>query len=112
MKEFKGTRTQGPWKWHKRKYSSTYFLANVNETDDDYKVIDDGSAYGEYGASIDVDGADACLIAAAPDLLEALQEILEIGDVYHSAIESNHPLHDFDSWKIKAQSAINKALGE
>ena len=51
--------TQSPWKWHKRKHSNTHFLANENETDDDYKVIDDGSAYGEYGASIDVESGNA-----------------------------------------------------
>lgn len=106
--------TKGPWKWHKRKHSNTHFLANEAEANDDFAIIDDGSAYGEYGAVIDVNGGNAKLIAAAPELLESLQLILS------SAYEIEHDFYgipggeDFDiSQVIKdAQSAINKALGE
>jgi hypothetical protein len=39
-------------------------------------VADDGSAWGEYSPSIRVPSANAALIAAAPLMLEALEEIL------------------------------------
>lgn len=96
--------TQGPWKWHKRKHSNTHFLANESETNDDFAIIDDGSAYGEYGAVIDVNGGNAQLIAAAPELLEALQETIhEVG----RWLSTQKP-----ELKEKIESAINKALGE
>lgn len=102
--------TQGPWKWHKRKHSNTHFLANESETNDDFAIIDDGSAYGEYGAVIDVNGDNAKLIAAAPELLEALQELI-------SGYEDREHLGMFDMLVHgdliqKANAAINKALGE
>lgn len=90
--------TKGPWKWHKRKHSNTHFLASEDETNDDFAIIDDGSAYGEYGAVIDVDGDNAKLIAAAPELLEALRDL-----EYRACIYVN---------TSKAKSAIKKALGE
>ena len=93
--------TQGPWKWHKRKYSNTHFLANESETNDDFAIIDDGSAYGEYGAVIDVSGGNARLIAAAPELLEALIKLVDVvDDMVHG------PSTD------AAHAAIKKALGE
>lgn len=93
--------TQGPWKWHKRKHSNTHFLANESETNDDFAIIDDGSAYGEYGAVIDVNGGNAKLIAAAPELLEALIKLVDIvDDMVHG------PSTD------AAHAAINKAIGE
>lgn len=90
--------TQGPWKWHKRKHSNTHFLARKDETNDDFAIIDDGSAYGEYGAVIDVDGDNAKLIAAAPELLEALQDLESRACIYVNT--------------SKAMAAIKKALGE
>lgn len=93
--------TKGPWKWHKRKHSNTHFLASEDETNDDFAIIDDGSAYGEYGAVIDVDGDNAKLIAAAPELLEALIKLVDVvDDMVHG------PSTD------AAHAAINKALGE
>lgn len=95
--------TQGPWKWHKRKHSNTHFLENESETNDDFAIIDDGSAYGEYGAVIDVNGGNAQLIAAAPELLDALQETIhEVG----YWLSTQKP-----ELKGKIESAINKALG-
>ena len=111
--------TQGPWKWHKRKHSNTHFLANESETNDDFAIIDDGSAYGEYGAVIDVNGGNAQLIAAAPELLEALQFIQsKMSDFINLA--NNVGINDADGFYLaaatdaqqKAQAAINKALGE
>lgn len=55
--------------------------------------------------------ADAHLISAAPDLLEAMEQLFEIGQIFASAIEKNHPSADFESWSEKAKSAIAKAKG-
>lgn len=98
--------TQAPWKWHKRKHSGTYFLANENETDDFHMIIDDGSAYGEYGPSIDVNGEDAKLIAAAPELLEALQQCIP-----HLREQSKNDGHAFGTLQL-VNRIIAKALGE
>ena len=61
----------GPWKWVNR--SGWYVLQAANGA----TVADDGSACVEYPRTIDPDdegesGANARLIAAAPELLEAL----------------------------------------
>lgn len=101
--------TQAPWKWHKRKHSGTYFLANESETDDFHMIIDDGSAYGEYGPSIDVNGEDAQLIAAAPELLKELQRLRNyVTDVCGVNDEDCHPEHPL----LSSKAAIAKALGE
>ena len=50
--------------------------------------------------------ANANLIAAAPDLLEALEDALD-------GVEGNHPLDaDIHSWQDAARAAIAKARGE
>ena len=56
--------------------------------------------------SIDEDEANAYLIAAAPELLEALQEILAIDG--HSSLTRE----DSDKLDAKARAAIAKATGE
>lgn len=103
MKEFKGT--PGPWKWQKSSHTyGYYFLANENETKSKNCIIDDGSACGEYSPAIDVHGADAQLIAAAPELLEALQEFV---DLFPDVIDGDAIMPALDM----AEAAINKALG-
>ena len=49
---------------------------------------------------------DAHLMAAAPDLLEALSELYECCD------DINHPQWDRSPAQIKAMNAINKARGQ
>lgn len=57
--------------------------------------------------------ANARLISAAPDLLESLESLFEIGDVFGSAIEHKDPhCQSFDEWSDKARAAIAKARGE
>lgn len=67
--------TKGPWVWK----DMGYFYELVGS--DGETICDDGSAGGEYGSVIDPTGgsdsdkANARLIAAAPDLLEALRRV-------------------------------------
>ena len=61
--------------------------------------------------------ANARLIAAAPELLEALEQLFRIGEFYSSAIEhDNYGEHgrkmDLAEWATLAQAAIAKAKGE
>lgn len=91
MKEFKGT--PGPWHWDEEG------LGNKNHI-----------VFGkEYPAEM-TSKANKDLIAAAPELLEALQELI-------SGYEDREHLGMFDMLVHgdliqKANAAINKALGE
>ena len=66
--------TPGPWRWY-----GCYLVQDIPGIDDPFStphgapIADDGSAGGEYSATIDPAGPDGCLIAAAPDLLEAAE---------------------------------------
>lgn len=95
MKEFKGT--PGPWFWQDD--GSGYSWLGPVGCGPLEAVHHDGSAWGEYSADIDVEGFDAKLIAAAPELLSVLQKIVESG-------------HILPHLKIESQWAIAKALGE
>lgn len=97
MKEFKGT--PGPWAWQDD--GSGYSWLGPVGCGPLEAVHHDGSAWGEYSADIDVEGFDAKLIAAAPELLEALQDALHAYDKH-----GEHSEWDF------ARAAITKALGE
>lgn len=86
--------TKGPWEWAV-KDGNAFLVPAWHEDAKSYPetcaIIDDGSAYGEYTATIKPDSPDAKLIAAAPDLLEALEAVLETcencgDDAYLSAI--------------------------
>lgn len=94
--------TPGPWVWHG---DSNYQWLGPVGCDSSDRVIDDGSAHGEYSACIDVDGPDAALIAAAPELLEALQSMLS--KAYKQNWNDNYP-EEVEA----AQAAIAKALGK
>ena len=96
-------------KWKYESECESVLYGNGDESFWDYFSVTD--CEGSEVAKVEFE-PHAKLIAAAPDLLEALREILQIGEVYHSSIEAKHPLHDFESWKMKADAAINKALGE
>ena len=83
MKEFKGTK--GEWGVTTNEYTGEYFLV----TKDGYATFSED----EYNAK---------LIAAAPELLKALQYLLNISETLH------HPSIDFANGN--ARKAINKAL--
>ena len=86
MKEFKGT--PGPW-------SVNHHYNWIESENADRVVIGGSQGFG---------GNDANLIAAAPELLEALQETIH--EVGHWLSTQKPEL------KEKIESAINKALGE
>lgn len=93
--------TPGPWYWHNCGGYHLLVSGPLSEEGrypDGPQVISDGSAGGEYGPDIDVDGPDAKLIAAAPDLLEALQGMLRAYDVPRECCNKGH-------------DAIDKAIG-
>lgn len=91
MKEFKGT----PGKWK-------YTVRNVNEMMTTFHGVTTGDTYIE--AATRNEREDALLIAAAPDLLEALQAMLN--KAYKQKWNDHYP-----DEVSKALSAISKALG-
>lgn len=94
MKEFKGT----PGKWK-------YTVRNVNEMMTTFHGVTIGDTYIE--AATRNEREDALLIAAAPDLLEALQLLLKQS--------KNRTTTTYPEWYgavNKGLAAIRKALGE
>lgn len=94
MKEFKGT----PGKWK-------YTVRNVNEMMTTFHGVTIGDTYIE--AATRNEREDALLIAAAPDLLEALQLLLKQ--------TKNRTTTTYPEWYgavNKGLAAIRKALGD
>ncbi len=79
-----------PWQWDGRELHD----ANGN------CVADDGSAWGEYGVKLKPNSPNGRLVAAAPELLEALQYVM-----------SAHGEQLTDAFD-QAQRAIAKATGQ
>lgn len=94
MKEFKGT--PGPWELSQKDLDDPTILVYA-----DHGIQGHICEMTNFADDYDTE-ANAKLIAAAPDLLEALQEMLPFAEQF---INSNHPTHK------KAISAIDKALG-
>lgn len=96
MENFKGT--PGPWVAHDDEESMATSVI-MNDFGDILCVV------GTYMTSFEEDYANANLIAAAPELLEALQRMVSKShkqnwnDAYPEELQS-------------AQAAINKAMGE
>lgn len=104
MKEFKGT--PGPWEvttWTDQLFAE---VANENyhQVSSGRGFFDDESKNG-FGFAGLMSQHDANLIAAAPDLLEALQAMLS--KAYKQNWNDQYP-----DEVSKAQAAISKALGE
>ena len=98
--------TPGPWEW----YGPNLLCGGERQSENILNSADDGRPYGDHAALIehhwdgDVAKANARLIAAAPELLEALKEIVDAAD--GAGWEQLDP-----SFK-KARAAIAKATGE
>ncbi|EPO4109825.1 TPA: hypothetical protein OTY56_001176 [Escherichia coli] len=45
-------------------------------------------------------------------LIALLDELLEKGDFFHSAIESNDMMFDFEEWKIRAINLLSDAKAQ
>ena len=81
--------TPGPW--GALKYSDANCVATITGV---WTVVSIGADPNQFDAK-----ADACLIAAAPDMLEALETLLEEGDTNSTAV-------------LCAEQAVAKAKGE
>lgn len=89
---------RAPWDW-----KDCRDFAQLVDADGEV-VCDDGSAAGEYGQVIAPDSANARLIAAAPELLEALEAITALYD-------TDEGCRSLPEYKA-AIAAIAKAKGE
>lgn len=102
MKEFKGTK--GEWLWEENSASnpndSTYIEVRANGPQIAY--LQSFTGYGD-SHSREATIANANLISAAPDLLQALQNMVE--SYQYEASPDNPAL-------LQARAAIAKALGE
>lgn len=106
MEEFKGT--PGPWEWWE---SNSFLRLSSKETGKDGGVID-STVMRDGHPTLLVKKEDMALIAAAPELLEALQCLF---DDYKELADSG----DAGNWRVedkpagkKALHAIGKALGK
>ncbi|EQA5722295.1 hypothetical protein ACX4ER_003920 [Cronobacter dublinensis] len=99
----KGNFTPGPWEWWT---SNSFLRLSSQATGKDGGVID-SYAMSDGNTSLSVSNADMALIAAAPDLLEALQ--LSVKAMQEGRLVS------YPEWYgtiNKARAAIAKAIGE
>ncbi|WP_433670407.1 hypothetical protein [Klebsiella michiganensis] len=97
--EFKGT--PGPWEWWT---SNSFLRLSSKATGKDGGVID-STVMRDGHPTLIVKKEDMALIEAAPEMLEALQEM--VGSL---GVMVSDPAHCPEI--IKARAAINKALGK
>ena len=90
--------TPGPWKWDPE-LSPEWNYAYDSLQSNDGQTILDGLQHLDGGVSVDY--LDARLIQAAPDLLEALEKMLDVWE--HGGLKP-YPI-------AKARAAIAKATG-
>ena len=115
MKEFRGTKGE----WRVYEYDDTVVVSDIEHngmvtevhTPDKHcnhlAYCHDGTHWGE---DIEVAKANAHLIAAAPEMLKALQSIVEY---WNTPQKGNLSLNDHVEHSLKlAEEAINKALGK
>jgi hypothetical protein len=92
-----------PWTWKDKGH------CDVLEDKTNEDVIDDGSAWGEYGQTITKESENAQLIAAAPEMLEALIKILYAKEQRHN---SDFHVIKFDTFYKEYISIIQKATNK
>jgi len=98
--------TPGPWKQGKSGGISWYNIYANNETVRVARVFDPSPAPNHKAEGFEIEEANARLIAAAPELLEALEEIAtQAGGTFH-----NNP--ELAKGVLQARAAIAKAKGE
>ena len=99
--------TPGPWRWT----TGQFGVDGIKNEQDDYVLFAScEEAYGSYYAYIEIDNkADAHLIVAAPDMLEALK----VARVYMADYwQSETVLFQNSNIGKKINAAIKKATGE
>ncbi|EAA7233729.1 hypothetical protein J8O29_003301 [Salmonella enterica] len=105
--------TPGPWEW----WTSNSFLRLSSKTTGRDGDVIDSFGMSDGATSLSVKADDMNLIAAAPDLLEALQLSLnamnEMGDIlnFHDLAEQSK-VDELTPAFDKARAAISKALGD
>lgn len=102
MSEFKGT--PGPWFEYRCGFSTVYIEARIGGG-----MIQEVAACGPSENGAEQQQANVNLIASAPDLLSALQQLMEIYDCTDGRVwTTSSRRRALDN----ARSAVNKALGE
>lgn len=94
--------TPGPWFTKREGFSTVYIEASLRQG-----VIQEVAACGPTEAGLEQQLANAKLIAAAPDLLEALERLK--GEIVLSDVDMGYIESHFRPWLIKAEKAIAKA---
>lgn len=90
--------TPGPWQWWT---SNSFLRLSSQATGKDGGVID-SYVMRDGHPSLRVSKDDMAMIAAAPELLEALLNIIDM----------EHDVSEWDAVYATARAAISKALGE
>lgn len=103
MKRFMGT--PGPWEW----WTSNSFLRLSSKTTGRDGDVIDSFGMSDGATSLSVKADDMNLIAAAPDLLEALQ--LAFAEMTGGMKSCGHNGYTCTCSYEKARAAISKALG-
>ena len=77
-------------------------------------LIDEYLTQGGYTPGIDAETleSEAALVAAAPDLLAALEAILPEFEMLYEQFDPDGQLGAWIEWSVMAQKAIHKAKGE
>lgn len=99
LSEERAAHTPGPW-WIHREYSTMYIEGKAR----DERVVQEVAAVGPKEGGSEQQAADARLIAAAPELLEALRGL-------HADVRLNNLDHENSHWMTRAHRAIAKATG-
>lgn len=106
--------TPGPWEWWT---SNSFLRLSSRATGKDGGVID-SFKMSDGHTSLSVKSGDMRLIAAAPDLLEALQKMVSRIEYYANLEDANKP--SIEDWAYtynssdmdEARAAIAKAIGK
>lgn len=94
LREVAGKATPGPWLWIN---TGSFFSFLVSESNQDPHqcIIDDGTAWGEYGETINPESHDGVFIAAAnPATVLALLDELEAKDKLNAELMEKQRLID------------------